>query len=250
MVCKLKARVNLHGILNLDKGYFVEDEEFEEPIPESKDADAMETDDKTKGDAPKTRKVKRTVTKGDLPLSAGTASLDQASKDLLFEQEGQMISEDKLVAETEDKKNELESEIYSMRSRIDEPYSSNGYSDFASEQEKEKIREKCSQLEDWLYDDGDDASKGQYIAKLDELRASAGPIIGRFNDKRQEEEEARRKQQEEAAAKRKVEDEARRKAEAEKRKTEEANKTSKPDEEMKEAPVDADGTQPAEVEEA
>jgi heat shock protein 4 len=39
MVCKLKARVNLHGILNLDKGYYVEDEEFEEPIPESKDAD-------------------------------------------------------------------------------------------------------------------------------------------------------------------------------------------------------------------
>jgi len=250
MVCKLKARVNLHGILNLDKGYFVEDEEYEEPIPESKDADAMETDDKTKGDAPKTRKVKRTVTKGDLPLSAGTASLDQASKDLLFEQEGQMISEDKLVAETEDKKNELESEIYSMRSRIDEPYSSNGYSDFASEQEKEKIREKCSQLEDWLYDDGDDASKGQYVAKLDELRASAGPIIGRFNDKRQEEEEVRRKQQEEAAAKRKVEDEARRKAEAEKRKAEEANKTSKPDEEMKEAPADAEGTQPADVEEA
>jgi heat shock protein 4 len=39
MVCKLKARVNLHGILNLDKGYYVEDEEFEEPIPELKDAD-------------------------------------------------------------------------------------------------------------------------------------------------------------------------------------------------------------------
>jgi len=250
MVCKLKARVNLHGILNLDKGYYVEDEEFEEPIPELKDADAMETDDKTKADAPKTRKVKRTVTKGDLPLSAGTASLDQATKDLLFEQEGQMISEDKLVAETEDRKNELESEIYSMRSRIDEPYSSNGYSDFASEQEKEKIREKCSQLEDWLYDDGDDASKGQYIAKLDELRAAAGPIIGRFNDKRQEEEEARRKLQEEAAAKRKAEEEARRKVEAEKRKAEEANKSSKPDEEMKEAPAETDGTQPAEVEEA
>jgi len=240
MICKLKARLNLHGILNVEQGYFVEEQEIEEPIPEAKDGDAMETDDKANGDAkaPKTRKVKKQVRKGDLPLSAGTASLDQSTKDLLLEREGQMISEDKLVAETEDKKNELESEIYAMRSKIEEPYESNGYADFASEQEKEKVREKCTQLEDWLYDEGDDASKGQYIAKYEELRASAGPIIQRFNDRRQEEEEARRKVLEEAAAKRRAEEDAK-KAE-EKKKAEEASKTEqKPDEEMKDADAEA-----------
>jgi len=240
MICKLKARLNLHGILNVEQGYYVEEQEIEEPVPEAKDGDAMETDDKANGDAkaPKTRKVKKQVRKGDLPLSAGTASLDQNTKDLLLEREGQMISEDKLVAETEDKKNELESEIYAMRSKIEEPYESNGYADFASEQEKEKVREKCTQLEDWLYDEGDDASKGQYIAKYEELRASAGPIIQRFNDRRQEEEEARRKVQEEAAAKRRADDEAK-KAE-EKKKAEEASKSEqKPDEEMKDADAEA-----------
>lgn len=255
MICKLKARLNLHGVLNVEQGYYVEEQEIEEPVPESKDADAMETDDKASGDAkavPKTRKVKKQVRKGDLPLSAGTASLDQASKDGFLEGEFQMIAEDKLVSETEDKKNELESEIYAMRGKIDEPYESNGYSDFASEEEKEKIREKCTQLEDWLYDDGDDASKAQYIAKMDELRASAGPIVQRFNDRRMEEDEARRKVQEEAAAKRKAEDEARKKAEEEKRKAEEAaaKATPKADEEMKDAPADAEATQPADVEEA
>jgi heat shock protein 4 len=111
---------------------------------------AMDTDDKANGDAKapvKTRKVKKQVRKGDLPLSAGTASLDQSTKDSFLEKEGQMIAEDKLVAETEDRKNELESEIYSMRGKIDEPYSSNGYADFASEEEKQKVREKCEQLE-------------------------------------------------------------------------------------------------------
>jgi heat shock protein 4 len=49
MICKLKARLNLHGILNVESGYYVEDVEVEEPIPEDKegekkDGDAMETD--------------------------------------------------------------------------------------------------------------------------------------------------------------------------------------------------------------
>jgi heat shock 70kDa protein 4 len=37
MICKLKARLNLHGILNVEQGYFVEDVEIEEPIPEDRD---------------------------------------------------------------------------------------------------------------------------------------------------------------------------------------------------------------------
>lgn len=34
MICKLKARLNVHGILNVESGYFVEEVEVEEPIPE------------------------------------------------------------------------------------------------------------------------------------------------------------------------------------------------------------------------
>lgn len=140
MICKLKARLNLHGVLNIEQGYYVEDQEIEEPIPEDKDAEA---DDK----APKTRKVKKQVRKGDLPISAGTASLSTELREQYFEQEGNMQSEDKLVAETEDKKNELEGDIYSLRNKVDEPYEQNGYAEFASEEEKEKIKAKCESLE-------------------------------------------------------------------------------------------------------
>lgn len=102
----------------------------------------MDTE-KTNGDAkPLTRKVKKQVRKGDLPISAGTSGLDEASKSALFERENTMFMEDKLVADTEDKKNELESFIYELRGKIDEQYA-----DFASEEEKEKIKSKLEAAE-------------------------------------------------------------------------------------------------------
>lgn len=39
MICKLKARLNLHGILNIEQGYYVEEQEVEEPAPEGKEKD-------------------------------------------------------------------------------------------------------------------------------------------------------------------------------------------------------------------
>lgn len=145
MVCKLKARLNLHGILNLESGYYVEDVEVEEPEPEpKKDGEAMETD-QANGSAeakPKTRKVKKQVRKGDLQLVAGTSSLDDGVKSGLAELENQMFMEDKLVTDTEDKKNELEAYIYELRGKIDDLYA-----EFANEEEKEKIREKLEKTE-------------------------------------------------------------------------------------------------------
>lgn len=217
MICKLKARVNIHGVLNVETGYYVEDQEIEEPIPEEetkkadgekKDPDvsfsktvrsdgstttsskrkpsasppvevenaalmkrrrpsvvsdnddaetcplstkhrengrltfskAMDTDNKD--DKPKTRKVKKQVRKGDLPIVAGTLSLDTSAKDLLTEKEAAMVMEDKLVADTEEKKNELETFIYELRNKLDEQYS-----EFASEEEKEKIKAKLEAAE-------------------------------------------------------------------------------------------------------
>jgi heat shock protein 4 len=212
MVCKLKARINPNGVLNVEQGYYVEEQEVEEPIPEPKDAEkkdgdvrialpshptqaqeadrpnrvrtrkysaitthnaslkcrrvsveenssadypdplkaveltsaqAMDTDTPNgAADKPKTRKVKKQVRKGELPLVAGTASMDQASKNAAAEKENQMMMEDKLVKDTEDKKNELESFIYELREKID-----GVYDEFSNEEEKEKIRAKCTETE-------------------------------------------------------------------------------------------------------
>lgn len=44
MICKLKARLNLHGILNVEQGYYVEDVEVEEPVPEEKEGEKKDGD--------------------------------------------------------------------------------------------------------------------------------------------------------------------------------------------------------------
>jgi heat shock protein 4 len=97
----------------------------------------MDTDEK-----PKTRKVKKQVRKGDLPVSAGTASLDQAAKEAAIEKEQEMMMEDKLVADTEDKKNELESFIYELRDKIDDQYAA-----FSNDAEKAKVHAKCEEVQ-------------------------------------------------------------------------------------------------------
>ncbi|KAG9774470.1 Heat shock protein hsp88 [Exophiala dermatitidis] len=248
MICKLKARMNLHGILNVESGYYVEDVEVEEPEPEKpKEGDAMDTDQQN-GSAeqkPKMRKVKKQVRKGDLQLVAGTSSMDEAAKAAAGELENAMFMEDKLVTDTEDKKNELESFIYELRGKLDD-----AYSEFASPEEKEKIRNVLEKAEDWLYEDGEDATKAQYIAKMDEIRFAAGPVIGRYQEKIEAERQAALKAQEEEAARKRAELEAKKKAEEEAKKAEEAKKGGQPaaeDTEMKDA--DGEAVKPDSVEE-
>lgn len=72
--------------------------------------------------------------------------------------------------------------------------------------------------QDWLYDEGDDATKGVYIAKMEEIRSLAGPIVQRHFEKVEAERRAvqERVEAENAAKRAAAEEEARKKAEAEK----------------------------------
>ncbi|KAF3398333.1 Heat shock protein hsp88 [Penicillium rolfsii] len=232
MICKLKARLNLHGILNVESGYYVEDVEVEEPV-EEENADAMDTNGEEQ--PKKTRKVKKQVRKGDLPIASGTGGIDQATKEAWTERENSMYMEDKLVAETDEKKNELEAFIYELRDKID-----GVYSEFANEEEKDKLRAKLTETEDWLYEEGEDTTKSVYVAKMDEIRFIAGPIIQRYKEKVEEERAAVLKAEEEAAAKKRAELEAMKKAAEDLRKAEEEHKkklaAESGDAEMQDAP--------------
>lgn len=77
------------------------------------------------------------------------------------------------------------------------------------------------------------------MAKIEEIRFVAGPIIQRFNDKVEEERAAVQKKEEEAAAAKRAEEDAKKKAEEEAKKAAEGSK----DEEM------TDAAQPDSVEE-
>ncbi|EEA25736.1 adenyl-nucleotide exchange factor sse1 [Talaromyces marneffei ATCC 18224] len=224
MICKLKARLNLHGILNVESGYYVEDIEVEEPVEEGekKDGDSMDTD--AADGEKKTRKVKKQVRKGDLPISAGTTGLDEATKAAWTEKENAMTMEDKLVADTDEKKNELESYIYELRDKIETTYE-----EFSSEEEKEKLRAKLTEAEDWLYEEGEDTTKAIYVSKMEEIRFIAGPIIQRYMDKVENERLSKLQAQQEEAAKRKAAEDSKKAAEGQ-----------TPDAEMKDAPAEGE----------
>lgn len=102
---------------------------------------------------------------------------------------------------------------------------------------------ELTRIQDWLYEDGEDASKAQYVSKMEEVRSIAGPIIQRYNDKIEEERQRVLKVQQEAAAQKAAELE-RQKREAEAKKQADAPPEPK-DEDMK----DAEAVKPDEVEE-
>lgn len=159
---KLKTRLNLHGIMSFESAYTEEVEEREE---------AMEVD----GEAPK---KKRVVKKNEIPFSTRTSSLDPSIVEKLKELEAEMHAADKLVMDTEDRKNALEEYVYDMRAKLDERYSS-----FAQAAEKEKLNSMFQEAEDWLYsDEGEDATKSAYVAKLDALKAVGDPIVARYRE--------------------------------------------------------------------
>ena len=54
--------------------------------------------------------------------------------------------------------------------------------------------------EDWLYDEGEDSTKGKYIAKYEELASIGNIIRGRYLAKEQEKKEQYRQKQEAAQA--------------------------------------------------
>lgn len=169
-IVKVKARLNLHGVLNVESAYTVDEVEKEEEVPVP-DAQQVE------GEAPKTEKklVKKLQRKDDLPVESNIGHLDPTLLAQLKEEEGKMHAADKLVADTEDRRNALEEYIYDQRSKLDERYAA-----YVQPQEKEAFLAKLAETEDWLYtDEGEEATKSTYNARLEDLQKIGAPIQNR-----------------------------------------------------------------------
>ncbi|SCU84740.1 LADA_0D03510g1_1 [Lachancea dasiensis] len=201
---KLKLRVDPSGLHIIESAHSVEDIEVEEEVPRA--ADAPEDAE------PEYRKVTKTVKKDDLQIVGHTFALTETELNELIEKENELFAQDKLVGETEDRKNALEEYIYTLRGKLDEEYAS-----FASDDEKTKLRDMLAKAEDWLYEDGFDSTKARYIAKYEELASLGNMIRGRYLAKEEEKRQAlRSKQEAEKMAEMAEKMAAQRKAEAEK----------------------------------
>ncbi|CDO53426.1 hypothetical protein DV451_003973 [Geotrichum candidum] len=181
---KIKLRHDPSGLYTVESAYTAEEIEVEEEIPQEK----KEGEDEPE---PQYRTVKKWVKKDTLDIVHGHSGLDDATRNKLIEKENELVAEDKLVADTEDRKNTLEEYIYDIRGKLD-----GEYAPFASDDEKARLMDKLSAAENWLYDDGEDATKAQYIAKYEELTSTGNLIRGRYLSKIEEEKQARQAKQE------------------------------------------------------
>ena len=122
-------------------------------------------------------KPKKKVIKKDLPVVAVAANIPAAQILKLREFENSLISNDKLVIDTLDRRNALEEYVYDMRGKLESTYA-----DYVTADVKEKLLKMLAETEDWLYGEGEEATKSVYVSKLDELHALGKPIARRYKE--------------------------------------------------------------------
>ncbi|KAI0302594.1 heat shock protein 70 [Russula brevipes] len=161
---RVKARINLHGVLSFEAVYTEEVEEKEE----------MQVD----GESSEPPKKKKVVKKNPVAYVAGYGGLDSSVVDKYREKELTMHTNDKLVQDTEERKNALEEYIYDMRSKLEDRYAH-----FVQPQEKEALLAELSNDEDWLYsEEGEDATKSAYVTRLDAAKKLGDPVSTRWRE--------------------------------------------------------------------
>ncbi|KOM44537.1 hypothetical protein LR48_Vigan05g214200 [Vigna angularis] len=110
----------------------------------------MDTD--TKAEAPKKKIKKINVPVAELVYGAMSATDVQKA----VEKEFEMALQDRVMEETKDKKNAVEAYVYDMRNKLNDKYQ-----EFVIDSDREAFTTKLQEVEDWLYEDGEDETKGQ-----------------------------------------------------------------------------------------
>jgi len=193
---KVKARLSLDGIFGIESAIMVEEEVYEESVKEKRekapapDASATEAEGTSAGAEPaaeekpatewvEVKKSKRRTKKTDVPVTAmGRPGQPSSVVQRLMDEETAMISEMKELVDTDAKRNDLEAYILNMRDRVSER---GEYGDYISAADRDRFQSDLTAAEDWLYDNFD-ATKVQYIDKLDSLKSIGGPVAWRCKE--------------------------------------------------------------------
>merc|ERR1719242_2426111 len=89
----------------------------------------------------------------------------------MFELEAQFINVDRIVFETDEAKNDLETYVYALRDKIDDTHRP-----YIAEADREALSSQLTAMEDWVYEEGDDANKTQFLERLKQLKDIGDPM--------------------------------------------------------------------------
>lgn len=184
---KVTIKMNGHGVVNLETVEKVEAQVVEEMAVESvskpeeeKAAPTASPDPTTTTESPKPDPVpkkepKKKTIKTAVFSDKWLLSLPDSELHTLKALEQSMTNSDRQVRDTAEKKNELESMIYTWRDKL-----TGSYRDYVLPATSQEIMETLSGIEEWLYGDGSDSTKAVYAERIGKLREIVDPIERRY----------------------------------------------------------------------
>ncbi|XP_030373284.1 heat shock 70 kDa protein 4L isoform X2 [Scaptodrosophila lebanonensis] len=192
---KLKVRINNNGIVLISSATLVEKKELEEAAAAAEQAansvgstssdekineqqaanNAGEpTDAQQEGNDKKKKSAKAT----ELPMEVTTHGFAPADLSNLTQQESKMISNDQKETERIDAKNALEEFVYDMRNKLQ----GGALERYVVESDREGIVAQLNDLENWLYEEGEDCERETYVNRLQGLQQQTDSIKQRAHD--------------------------------------------------------------------
>ncbi|XP_017068311.1 heat shock 70 kDa protein 4 isoform X2 [Drosophila eugracilis] len=180
---KLKVRINNNGIVLISSATLVEKKEAEEAgeqvaSEEKPGEQANNTGEPADGQQEGADKKKKASKATELPLECTTHGFSPIDLGNYTQQESKMIGNDQKETERIDAKNALEEFVYDMRNKLQ----GGPLERFVVEAEREAIVAQLNDLENWLYEDGEDCERETYTSRLQALHQKTDPIKLRAND--------------------------------------------------------------------
>ncbi|KAM7354797.1 heat shock protein 70Cb isoform 2-T3 [Cochliomyia hominivorax] len=188
---KVKVRINHHGIVLISSASLVDKKELEEPQTPQPPEQQINTEQPASGEGQPanagepmdvsqegTEKKKKTSKLIELPMDFHTHGYSPNDLNNLIQQEAKMVSNDAKETERIDAKNALEEFVYEMRNKLQ----GGPLERFVVENERDSICTQLNDLENWLYEDGEDCDRDTYMNKLKGLHNQTDPIKERAND--------------------------------------------------------------------
>jgi heat shock protein 4 len=186
---KIKTKLDGDGILSIEAASQLEEltvpaEEVkkEESISDSGHATPMEMDEKspdeenTESTAPEASiKTKKVIKKHDLSIVTSVLGAPANVVASWMAAEGEMQATDRLVIDTADRRNALEEYVYDTRSKLDM-----AWSEFMPDAARAEFLQALNAMEEWLYGEGEDATKSLYVEKLSDLKKVGDPVAYRY----------------------------------------------------------------------
>jgi heat shock protein 4 len=148
-----------------------------EEAPPSEDAPPSEADVAAEAAPEPEKKRKKKTKKTPLKVDSTTWGIGKDAMEVIIQELLDLEMQDKLIADTLDRKNAVESYVYETRDAVDM-----NLREFISDDDRSAFVELLNATEDWLYGDGEYGTKSDYVKKLEELKVYGDPVYLRSKE--------------------------------------------------------------------